>query len=325
MLALLMMLTGGLVLTVYIWSESTLSKANRVSAFENLDEDRRPAKANNDSLNFLLAGTDAARNGQRTTGKGREGASGRADTIMIVHLTADRKHAYLISIPRDSWVDIPGYGMNKINASFSLGGPALYIQTVEQLTGLRMDHYAAIDWAGFKALTNALGGVEMTFEEETILANGDTLPAGTQTLNGEEALLYVRDRKHLPNGDFDRAKRQQNFMRALMKQTMSRDTLTDIGKLNNVLNAIVSNLDVDKGFSNGEMRDLAKQLTGIRPSSVEFMTVPTDDPRTGMIEGQSVVFLDEEKLGSLFESVRKDKTQQWLDKHDADTLGEDVN
>lgn len=323
MLSLLLMLGGGLVLTAYLWSESIGNKADRVDAFGDLKN--RPEKAANDSMNFLLAGTDAARDGQKTTGAGQEGASGRADSIMIVHLSADREHAYLISIPRDTYVDVPGYGMQKINASFALGGPSLYIETVEKLTGLRMDHYAAIDWEGFKALTDALGGVQMTFEEDTILAGGDTVPPGTHTLDGETALAYVRERKNLEGGDFDRAKRQQNFMRSLMTQTLSSGTLTNPGKLSGALNAVVENLEVDNEFSNNVMRSLALEMKNVRANDVEFMTIPLADPPTAMVDGQSIVQHDEERAASLFDAVRHDKTEQWLKKNEADTLEDEEN
>ena len=325
MLSLLLMLGGGLVLTAYLWSENLGNKASRVDAFGGLEN--RPEKAANDSVNFLLAGTDAARDGQQTTGEGRSGASGRADSIMIVHLSADREQAYLISIPRDTYVEVPGYDMQKINASFALGGPSLYIETVEKLTGLRMDHYAAIDWEGFKSLTDALGGVQMTFEEDTVLAGGDVVPPGTHTLDGETALAYVRERKNLEGGDFDRAKRQQNFMRSLMTQTLSSGTLTNPGKLSGALNAVVENLEVDNEFSNNVMRNLALELKNIRSNDVEFMTIPLADPPTAMVDGQSIVQHDEEAAKDLFEAVRQDKTRQWLTQHEADTLEEegDVN
>src|SRR5690606_11587247 len=135
------------------------------------------------AINILLAGSDARTDGRGTTGAGKGDAwkrgGQRSDTIMILHITGDRKSAYLISVPRDSWVNIPGRGMNKINAAYSFGGPPLYIQTIEELTGLRMDHLAVIDWTGFQALTDALGGVEMTFKTDTRFASGKYYEAGT--------------------------------------------------------------------------------------------------------------------------------------------------
>src|SRR5690606_4571183 len=104
------------------------------------------------------------------------------------HITADRKHAYLISIPRDAWVEIPGQGEGKINSAYALGGSSLYVRTIENLTDIRMDHYASIGWLGFQDLTDALGGVRMDFPKETKLTSGRVVPAGSQVLSGEEAL-----------------------------------------------------------------------------------------------------------------------------------------
>lgn len=167
----------------------------------------------------------------------------------------------------------------------------------------------------------------MTFEEDTVLAGGDVVPPGTHTLDGETALAYVRERKNLEGGDFDRAKRQQNFMRSLMTQTLSSGTLTNPGKLSGALNAVVENLEVDNEFSNNVMRNLALELKNIRSNDVEFMTIPLADPPTAMVDGQSIVQHDEEAAKDLFEAVRQDKTRQWLTQHEADTLEEegDVN
>ncbi|REF36127.1 LCP family protein [Thermasporomyces composti] len=331
LLSLFLMMGGGVVLTGYLISEKFGNQVNRLPAFAPLPEELRPKKpkgAGANAINILLAGSDARTDGRGTTGAGKGDAwkrgGQRSDTIMILHITGDRKSAYLISVPRDSWVNIPGRGMNKINAAYSFGGPPLYIQTIEELTGLRMDHLAVIDWTGFQALTDALGGVEMTFKTDTRFASGKYYEAGTHVLSGEEALDYVRERKHLKRGDFDRIARQQNFLRSLMRQTLSDGTLTNPVKLSRALDAVTQNLSVDEEFTTGKMRSLALQMRNLRARNVTFMTAPTKG--TGMEGSQSVVYLDKEKCDALWRAVRHDRIEDWLKKHgtEENVLGENV-
>ncbi len=334
LLSLVLILGGGVALTGYLLSEKFGNQVSRVPAFSQLPEATRPKKPAKgapgaDAMNILLAGSDArtddATGGTTGTGKGTAWERGgqRSDTIMVLHITGDRKSAYLISIPRDSWVQIPGHRPNKINAAYSFGGPPLYIETIEKLTGLRIDHLAVIDWTGFKALTDALGGVQMTFQQETRFASGKMYTAGTHTLSGEEALDYVRERHHLANGDFGRMQRQQNFLRALMRQTLSNGTLTNPLKLGRAMDAITHNLSVDEEFSTGDMRSLALEMKDLRQRNVTFMTAPNKG--TGMEGSQSVVYLDKAKDDALWKAIRDDKVGEWLKVHGQDdVLGEKV-
>lgn len=285
-----------------------------------LDEQTRPERPTGEAgaaVNILLAGADAGE-GPSIAAAVEDGTwepgSHRSDTIIIVHITGDRKHAYVISVPRDTWAGIDGYGTNKINAAFSLGGPSLYVRTLEQFTGLRMDHLAVIDWNGFKDLTTALGGVEV------VVPPGDALEAGKRTLQGEEALKYVRTRYGLPNGDFDRIKRQQNFLRSIMGKLVSQGTLTNPITLTKSLGAITDNLILDDEFGNGEIRDLALSMRAIKPADVTFVTVPFK--RFGRINGQSVVFVDMPRMRALLGSVLTDDLERYLEHNDADVLGD---
>ena len=176
---------------------------------------------------------------------------------MIVHLSGDRKSAAVMSIPRDSWVEIPGRGMNKINAAYSFGGPKLFVATVEKLTNIRIDHLAFIDWDGFIGLTDALGGVDITLADSVQGALRQDASGQVRThFNGVEALDFVRERYTVPGGDFGRQKRQQAFLRALMTKMMDAGSLKNPLKLVKVLDAITRNLSVDAGFTTGEMRGI---------------------------------------------------------------------
>jgi LCP family protein required for cell wall assembly len=274
-----------------------------------------PAQAPGRAENWLLVGSDR-RADQATTGQDanesawRFGAQ-RADTIMLVHLPADRSRVHLVSLPRDSWVPIEGHGNAKINAAFSYGGPPLLITTVEQLTGVRVDHFAIVDFEGFKSMTDALGGVDVRVAETVSDPARDVVwPAGTHHLNGVEALDFVRQRYNLPGGDFDRIKRQHAFLKALAGQVADRGTLTNPLKLNAFLEASTKAVSVDESLTVGRLRSLALQFRQVRSGDIAFMTVPVAG--TGNEGGQSVVYLDPAKSRRLYRALRKDKVEEYL-------------
>src|SRR5687767_9746227 len=175
---------------------------------------------------------------------------------MIARFSADRKHAQLISIPRDSWVDIPGHGRNKINASYAFGGPTLLIQTVEQLTQVRIDHYVTIDFDGLIQVTDDLGGVDVMVAEATTHDN-QSFAAGMNHLNGTEVQEYLQQRKNLPGCDFDRVRRQQQYLKAMFGKLFSSSTFSDPGRLDAALLTVTSAVGMDDSLGNGELVRLA--------------------------------------------------------------------
>lgn len=268
-----------------------------------------------DAINILLLGTDR-RSDEQTTGKkatAKEWIPGaqRSDTIMILHIDGDRHGASIISIPRDSWVVIPGYGPNKINAAFSFGGPSLAVKTVENLTDIRIDHLAVIDWQGFKQLTDALGGVTLNIPATVYdRYRHITWTAGRHTMTGKEALNYVGQRAGLPGGDFDRIHRQQYFLQTLLDDTLHQEFRKEPTQVYKVLNTITNNLSLDSGWSLGDMRKLVFSLRNLRSAAIQYMTVPIKG--TGMEGQQSVVYLDTLDGDDLWDSVRSDIVGQWL-------------
>ena len=282
-----------------------------------IPEEQRPTPAEDGSLNILLAGLD----GEDSADEFERGAA-RTDAIMVLHITAGRDDAYLISIPRDTWIPIPDHGENKINAAYSLGGPSLYVQTIEQLAGLRMDHLAVIDWSGFRALTDALGGVELEFDTTVVTADDTTYQPGVHVLDGNEALQYVRERKALPGGDFDRIKRQQNFLRALMGQLLSDETMSSPGKLWDVAGTIGRAAKVDEDLSATDMVGLGTSLRGLRSDDLTFLTVPTLG--TGWAGSASIVVYDQENADLLWDAVRADDVEPFLAEHAELVTGSDV-
>lgn len=270
------------------------------------------------ALNVLLIGTDR-RSEVATTGDNAESpewepGAQRSDTMMILHIDADRRGASVISIPRDSWVEIPGHGRDKINAAFSLGGPALAVETVERLTDVRIDHLAVVDWAGFAALTDALGGVTVTIPETVHDSARDyTWTAGEHHLDGEQALLYARQRYGLPGGDLDRVQRQQAFLRSLATSTLNRAGSKNPAAIYELLDVLTKNLSVDEEWSTGQMRDLLFSLRSLRGGSIDYLTAPVSG--FGTEGAASVVYLDDDLGRGLWKSVREDDVESWVEAH----------
>lgn len=316
-------LIGVLVLTAGAFAlvlNNSLGNIDRVTV--TIPEASRPVVDDSESLNILLLGADAGQ--AREPGSNSiltDAASGtwpkgkyRSDATMLVHIDADRKAAYIASIPRDSYVPVyDGSGdlqqTTKINAALSLYGPSGAISTVENLTDLRIDHLAMVDWDGFEDITNSLGGVTITTKED-----------GTRTLDGKEALAYVRERYTVEGGDFGRVKRQQNFLRSMMLKTVDRGTLTNPLKLRSTVSSIANNMAVDQGWSNGSIRSLAFSMRGIRPGNITFMTIPTNGTATDPVAG-SIVNVDETLSDRLFEAMRDDTVGQFVQENPELLLG----
>lgn len=304
-LVLAMLIGGG----IWFLTERYAGNIDRIGdVFADLDENSRPAPsspeqvASETPVTFLLVGSDT----REDTAPG-EPPGARSDAIMIVRFNADRQHAQLISIPRDSWVDIPGHGKNKINASYAFGGPPLLIQTVEQLTKVRIDHYVTIDFDGVNQVTDALGGVDVVVAETT--SNGPyTFEAGVNHLTGDQARWYLGQRYGLAGGDFDRVKRQQSYLRAVFEKLFSSGTFTDPGKLDAALLALTSAVSLDDSLGNGELVRLAYQVRNVRPETIDFFTAPVLG--TGREGPASVVYLDMVTGERMWSYLRSDSLSQ---------------
>lgn len=195
------------------------------------DYDGRPADSA--GTNWLLVGTDSREglseaDGARLAAGDITATGARTDSIIVVHVPRFGGKATMLSIPRDSYVDIPGWGKDKINTSFNEGGPALLQQTVEQSTGLRIDHYAEIGFGGFATIVDAVGGIELCPKEpiDDPMA-GINLQPGCQTMDGPTALGYVRTRYTSANGDLDRVQRQREFLSAITHKIGSAGTVVN--------------------------------------------------------------------------------------------------
>ncbi|MHC1563410.1 LCP family protein [Actinomycetospora sp. C-140] len=280
------------------------------NVFANVDPSTRPADSGGQT--FLLMGTDT-RSPDPTTGTDAAPdavfGSQRSDVIMVATVAQDGQSASVVSIPRDSYVDIPGRGKNKINAAYAFGGPPLLIQTVEGLTRVHIDHFAVIDFAGFAQMTDAVGGIDVNVGQESE-RDGVVVPAGQQHLNGAQALVYVRERYNLPGGDLDRVRRQQAALRSFVSKALSSGTLSSPTSAYSLVDTVTQHVGVDDSLSNTGLAELAFNLRNLRNSNISFLTTPVTG--TGMEGDQSVVYLDETAGRDLWFAVNNDQVPQWV-------------
>ncbi|MFD5798180.1 LCP family protein [Streptomyces diastatochromogenes] len=251
-------------------------------------ERERPTALVRDAQNILLIGSDT-RAGDGNGQYGRDLGSERSDTTILLHLAADRRSATAVSLPRDLMVDIPGcrradgsrsepvFAM--FNHAFQVGGSACTIRTVEKLTDIRIDHHVVVDFSGFKEMVDAVDGVQVCLKEPIDdKAAKLKLPAGKVTLDGEQALGYVRARKSIGDGsDTERMERQQRFLGALVNKVQSSDVLLNPAKLYPVLDAATSSLTTDPELAS--LRGLYQLVRGLRnipTEHVQFLTVPRE-------------------------------------------------
>jgi LCP family protein required for cell wall assembly len=258
------------------------------------------------SMNILVAGLDGE---QRTSVE--RGA--RSDAIMVLHLDADRRRAWVVSIPRDAWVPIPGHRDNKVNAAYSLGGPALFVQTIESLTGLRMDHLVVVDWTGIRRLTDAVGGVPVSVLPPTASAQDSLRGEVALQFSGDDALPYLSARKQLPGGDFDRVKRQQTFLRAIVRQALDRHTFADPAALRSIADAVGDAMRVDSRMTAVEMLTLAASARHLRAEDIKFLTAPSNGP--GVQGAASVVVYDQANGAALWQAVANDRVDEFAAQH----------
>jgi LCP family protein required for cell wall assembly len=209
----------------------------------------------------------------------------------------------LVSIPRDSWVQIPGRGQGKINAAFSYGGPRLLVETIEAETNVRVDHFAMIDFDGLVAVTDAIGGVTLDSPRASSY-DGHHFVKGENVLDGAEALAFVRQRKGLPRGDLDRVENQQRFLRAMFGQAVSRSVASSPERLDAVLDAVLDHVQVDDRTSADDLRLLARALGGTPSASVVAGTAPVSG--LGYEGRQSVVHLDPVRTRATWRALQGD-------------------
>jgi LCP family protein required for cell wall assembly len=260
-------------------------------------------------LNILIAGLDErtglTRQQQLRLHVGASSGETDTDTLMLVHVPADHRDVEVVSLPRDSWVNIPGHGMNKINAALGIGGPQLMVSTVEQATGLQINDYVEINFLGFVKVIDALGGVNICLPYAVDDPDsGLHISAGVHHVDGITALEYARDRHSFPTSDLARIQDQQHLIATALTEGLSSGTLTNPGRLTSFLSAARGAITVDQGFN---IVSLADQLRGISASDITFTTVPLSNSNYMTPTGQSAVLWDNAAATALFTELKNDK------------------
>lgn len=313
-----LVVVAALVASVYVFSlvRSFDGKSEKIAeAFPS--EALRPQKqaSNKDAVNILLLGSDSrGGSGETENLKGVPNA-GRSDTMMVVHLPADRKNVYVTSIMRDTWVPIPGKGTHKINAAFSYGGVPLAVQTIETLLDTRIDHVASIDFEGFKGLTDALGGVDVNIPLGFTSLHGKyTFTPGSAHLDGEHALAFVRERYAFKDGDYQRVRDQQIYIKALMGKLLAKDTLTNPGRISDSVNELSPYVSVDDTLNATAVGKLGLSLKNVRNDKIHFFTLPNKGTSRSA-DGQSIVLPDNDAIDDLATALTDDDMDKFMREH----------
>lgn len=252
-----------------------------------------------DALNFLIIGSDS---------RDLSVERGRSDVIVLAHVSDERDRVDLIHFPRDLFVPIAGTGgSSKINAAYAYGGAPLLIQTLQPLVDVPIDHVAIVNFESFKAMTDAIGGVDVQVTE-----SGGGFSAGLQHMNGEQGLRFVRERKSLSQGDISRGERQMQFIKAVLGKALSRDTLTNPVRLAGFVDAATTNLTVDEDLKVSDMRDLALSMRNVRGGDIHFWQGPWCGIDMHPVAG-SIVLMAETQMGTLSQHLRTDTMESYVD------------
>ena len=306
--------------TGYATFHHYLGKLQRIDVFA--ADRNRPAAAAYGSENFLLVGSDSRAGLTRKEidkyHLGLDIGGQRSDTMIILHVSQRHDRALLVSLPRDSYVEIPAFTTStgqhvaahraKLNSAYSEGGAQLALQTVERATGVRIDHYVEINVLGFARMVDALGGVEVCLTKPVDdPKSGLHLGAGDHLVNGTQGLAFVRARHAFGDGsDLGRIKRQQQFLGAMMRRALSTGTLLDLGKLNGFLNAALASVQVDSELQPGDIRTLVLAMRHLDPKHVTFLTVPLSNVNDNVPGVGSTVLWDPTLSRVLFGALRDD-------------------
>ncbi|WP_445168531.1 LCP family protein [Mycolicibacterium sp. Dal123E01] len=325
-----LVLTGG----AWQWQSTKNDLLRNVAALDPNSRDIVDPNAQFGDENFLIVGVDTrtGANGEIGAGTTEDADGARSDTVMLVNVPADRKRVVVVSFPRDlaitpaycqAWDPENGkygpvlnkytgetsddyrYTETKLNSAYAYGGPKCLVKVIQKMSGLSINRFMAVDFAGFSKMVDAVGGVDVCsttplddYELGTVLAS-----AGHQTLDGHTALNYVRARQVTTelNGDYGRIKRQQLFLSSLLRSIISKDTLFSLSKLNNVVNMFIDDTYVDN-VRTKDLVDLGQSLQGVNAGRITFVTVPT----TGITDADGNEPPRTQDIRSLFDAIIND-------------------
>lgn len=332
LVSLLVLVVGGLATAWYYLDSLSSSYEENVQTFEQQaqeeggdagtggsfpEESDRPEKeADDESITILLLGSDDRAGTDLAQSTGQFPGS-RSDTMMLVHVPADRSGVQVMSIPRDLWIDVPGdHGEAKINAPMALGGVSLTVETIEGLFDVRVDHVASVDMQGFIGLVESLGGVdvESTHPETFTTTGGHTFHPGTQHMDAEEALAFVRERKTFSDGDLQRARNQQSFIEAVVDESLQAGNLANPGRVRDMVETFTPYLTVDESLDASTVASLGWEIRGAA-GDITMFTLPTG-PDDRSADGQWIWRQDEQAMTEISEALAEDTLEEYVEEND---------
>ena len=255
--------------------------------------------------NILLLGSDT-----RSGSEAAQVSGSRADSIMLMHIPADGKGVYLVSIMRDTWVNIPGYGSAKINAALNYGGISLQVATVENLLGIKIDHVAEIEFEGFKALVNSVGGVDVQVPFNFDI-NAWSFKQGMQHMDGGAALAFVRARYQFADGDYQRVRNQRAFLRGLYSTMKAKGALSSVGSFQSAVESIAGYMRVDSGLDAAQIAQIAAPVLTSGDTTMRMTTLPNAGPGWSY-DGQSIVIVNQAANANLSYALQHDSMDQFM-------------
>lgn len=315
-LAVALLATSGRGWYLFQLAEASVNRTDAIPTDGN-DQSGRAGEA----MNLLLVGNDSRADlteAQLAELQAGSDSGTNTDTMILVHIPADGSKASFVSFPRDSYVQIPGYGWDKLNAAYAYGhqnapdgadeaekqaqGAQLLVQTISSLTGLKIDHYAEVDLLGFFELSSVVGGVDVNLcaPVDDRRWSGAFFPAGPQTIAGADALKFVRQRHGLPRSDFDRIIRQQVFIAGVLRKMISDDVLLDLGKQRDLVEAAANALTIDQSL---DLFSLAQQMQSVDVGNIDFQTVPYIGDDTDEAGRYILRLQDTDDLHAFFEDL----------------------
>jgi len=305
-ITLAVLLAGAAAAAGYVAYSAKRSVSNIPRVEDALPTGSRPPAATSSAetatsppVNILLIGSD----------KRSVSENGRSDSFIVLHISADRKNAYLVSFPRDMWVSIPGHGKAKINAAYSWGGSALAVQTIEQLTGAHIDHVVTTDFSDFVGLVDVVGGV--TVDNPVSSSNW---PKGPVNLDGPLALDFSRERYNLPNGDLDRALRQRALLKALALKVASPEVLANPVTLSQVITMVGKYVTVDSQMTDAVIYSLGSSMRITSGDHIQMLQAPI----TGFAvssDGQDYDVVDVPGVTALGKALETDTMADYVAAH----------
>jgi LCP family protein required for cell wall assembly len=302
-LTMAILLSGGYATYAYGRLSNGVTRIDAISGAKSNGKDDVDGKAQN----ILLVGDDhrpdnATPEEMAELSTTSDGGATNTDTMIVLHISADGKQATMISFPRDSYVDIPGVGKGKLNSAFyygtlngggDTGGAKLLVQTIQDLSGLTIDHYVRVSLLGFYKVVKELGPVEVCLNQAVNdRYSGVDLPAGKSSLDAKQALSFVRQRHGLPNGDLDRNVRQQYFLSQEARKVLSAGTLLNPVKMGNILGAVGDSIQTDT-----DLISLASQMRDLRPANIQSATIPTLGTPTITVNGAPLSIVEVDTVG----------------------------